>query len=149
MADGSGFGGLRTKTGRRAIALGTSVVLLASCAAATTASTPPDAGTRPPTTLAVDGAPAVGGSLVVGIPADTNGWDPGVNQLVEAGSLVGSTMLEPLFTLSRDGEPQPLLAESATPNADLTEWTVKLRAGVTFSDGTPLTADVVKQNIEF
>jgi len=35
---------------------------------------------------------------------------------------------------------QPGLATSWTPNADLTEWTIKLRTGVKFSDGTPLTA---------
>ena len=36
------------------------------------------------------------------------------------------------------------LADSWTPNADLTEWTIKLHPGVKFSDGTALTAkDVV------
>lgn len=36
------------------------------------------------------------------------------------------------------------LAESYTPNTDLTEWTIKLRSGVKFSDGSPLSAkDVV------
>jgi ABC-type transport system substrate-binding protein len=38
----------------------------------------------------------------------------------------------------------PGLAESYSPNSDLTEWTFNLRKGVKFSDGTPLTAkDVV------
>jgi ABC-type transport system substrate-binding protein len=35
------------------------------------------------------------------------------------------------------------LAEEWEPNEDLTEWTFKLREGVTFHDGTPLTADDV------
>ena len=34
------------------------------------------------------------------------------------------------------------------PNGDYTEWTLKLRDGVTFGDGTPLTADIVKAHIE-
>jgi peptide/nickel transport system substrate-binding protein len=39
---------------------------------------------------------------------------------------------------------EPALAESCTPNDDLTVWTCVLRAGVTFSDGTTLdAADVV------
>jgi len=39
---------------------------------------------------------------------------------------------------------EPSLAESCTPNADLTEWTCKLRSGVKFSDGSALDAkDVV------
>jgi peptide/nickel transport system substrate-binding protein len=41
-------------------------------------------------------------------------------------------------------EVEPSLAASYEPNADLTEWTFHLRAGVTFHDGSKLTAqDVV------
>ena len=41
-----------------------------------------------------------------------------------------------------------LLAESVTPNADNTKWTIKLRSGIKFHDGTPLTAQVVKNNLD-
>ena len=44
--------------------------------------------------------------------------------------------------------PQPYLAESMTPNADNTEWTIKLRPGITFHDGTPLTAEAIKAHFE-
>jgi peptide/nickel transport system substrate-binding protein len=37
--------------------------------------------------------------------------------------------------------PNPDLAESFTPNKDATEWTFKIRNGVTFHDGKKLTAD--------
>ena len=39
--------------------------------------------------------------------------------------------------------PQPELAESFTPNSNATEWTFKLRKGVSFHDGSPLTAEDV------
>jgi peptide/nickel transport system substrate-binding protein len=39
--------------------------------------------------------------------------------------------------------PNPDLAVSFDPNADATEWTFKLREGVTWHDGKPLTADDV------
>ncbi len=42
----------------------------------------------------------------------------------------------------------PNLAKSVDHNADYTVWTVKLRDGIKFHDGTPLTADAVKQNVE-
>ncbi|MCY3767831.1 MAG: ABC transporter substrate-binding protein [Gammaproteobacteria bacterium] len=42
---------------------------------------------------------------------------------------------------SNDLVPQPELAETFEPNADATEWTFKIRQGVEFHDGTPLTAD--------
>lgn len=53
---------------------------------------------------------------------------------------------EPLLSYKVGGvEVEPALAETYEANADLTEWTVKLRPNVKFSDGTPLTArDVVK-----
>jgi peptide/nickel transport system substrate-binding protein len=42
----------------------------------------------------------------------------------------------------------PALAESWTANAKSDEFTFKLRKGVKFSDGTPLTADIVKWSID-
>jgi peptide/nickel transport system substrate-binding protein len=39
--------------------------------------------------------------------------------------------------------PNPDLAESFEPNKNATEWTFKIRKGVTFHDGKPLTADDV------
>ena len=37
--------------------------------------------------------------------------------------------------------PQPELAETFEPNGNATEWTFRIRKGVEFHDGTPLTAD--------
>lgn len=45
-------------------------------------------------------------------------------------------------------EIEPWLAESWQVNADATEYTFKLRPGVTFSDGTPLDAAVVAKNFD-
>lgn len=39
--------------------------------------------------------------------------------------------------------PQLVLAESITPNTTATSWTIKLKSGITFHDGKPLTADDV------
>src|SRR5690606_34239516 len=46
------------------------------------------------------------------------------------------------------GEFEPRLAESLEPNDDYTEWTLRLRPGVTFTDGTPLDAAAVQFNLE-
>ncbi|MEN4568793.1 TIGR04028 family ABC transporter substrate-binding protein [Pantoea agglomerans] len=43
---------------------------------------------------------------------------------------------------------EPWIAESWTTNADKTEYTFKLRPGVTFSDGTPLDANAVAKNFD-
>jgi len=44
---------------------------------------------------------------------------------------------------ANDLTPQPELAESFEPNGNATEWTFKIRKGVTFHDGKKLTADDV------
>ena len=43
---------------------------------------------------------------------------------------------------------EPWIAESWTHNADNTEYTFKIRPGVTFSDGTPLDARAVAKNFD-
>ncbi len=50
--------------------------------------------------------------------------------------------------VSADGSAKPYLAQSVVPNGDQTVWTITLRSGVTFHDGSPLNADVVVANIQ-
>lgn len=53
-------------------------------------------------------------------------------------------MLEPLQILNYEtGELTNWLAESFTSNSSLDVWTLKLRKGITWSDGKPMTADDV------
>jgi len=55
-----------------------------------------------------------------------------------------SPMAEYLFWPKPDGTLEPLLGESYTVSADGLVWTVKLRAGVKWHDGTPFTAEDVR-----
>ena len=57
------------------------------------------------------------------------------------------TFFEPLFVVDDDLEVQPFLAESITPNEDSTVCTIKVREGITFTDGTPLNADAAIDNL--
>ena len=41
--------------------------------------------------------------------------------------------------LDANGTPQPYLAESVTPNADYTVWTITMRPNLVFHNGTPAT----------
>ena len=60
----------------------------------------------------------------------------------------GSLMVwEPLVYPDENLEPQPYLAESWEPNLDLTEWTFYLKEGITFHDGSSLTAQVAVDNL--
>ena len=55
----------------------------------------------------------------------------------------GRATYNSLVQHSNELVPQPELAESFESNADATEWTFKIRKGVEFHDGSPLSADDV------
>ena len=52
-------------------------------------------------------------------------------------------LYEPLFQLDGSFQAVPILCQSYTAGPDNLSWTFTLRSGVTFSDGTPLTAETV------
>ena len=94
--------------------------------------------------ISEQGDPVDGGSITVGLEAETNSWLPGNGSFSNAGTSVAYAIYDPLMRRDADGEMKPYLAESVEPNADLTEWTLKLRPDITFHDGTPLNAQALK-----
>lgn len=94
------------------------------------------------------GDPVQGGELVVGVESETNNYLPGVFTGTQAGYNVARSIYDPLMMPDEDGTLQPYLAESLEPNDDTTEWTLKLRPGVEFHDGTPLNAEALKSNFD-
>ncbi|MEG0270524.1 MAG: ABC transporter substrate-binding protein [Clostridia bacterium] len=56
---------------------------------------------------------------------------------------------ESLVTIDDNGIPQPLLAENWTENGGGQTWTFTLRENITFSDGTPLTANDVVASCQY
>ena len=56
---------------------------------------------------------------------------------------------EPLARYGSDGSPEPFLAESITPDADALTWTIVLREGIQFSDGSPCDAEAVAWNLDY
>ncbi|MGZ4683856.1 MAG: ABC transporter substrate-binding protein, partial [Acidimicrobiales bacterium] len=109
-----------------------------------TTGTTPDAATA----AVEEGTPVDGGSLVVGIAAETNGWNPANDQIADTGSLVVSSVLEPLATVGADKGAKPWLADSWYPNTDFTSWVLKLHPGITFHNGEPFDAQAVVDNME-
>lgn len=56
---------------------------------------------------------------------------------------------ETLFVMDPEGNLEPLLAESIAPGEQERTFTLRLRQGVQFSDGTPFNAEVVKTNLDW
>ena len=90
------------------------------------------------------GEPQKGGTLRYGVEAETSGLNPTTDRFAAASYLMGNAVFDRITYLNDKGEYQPYLAESVTPNDDLTAWTVKLRPGIEFHDGTPLTSEALK-----
>ncbi len=106
----------------------------------------PARGTTPP---AAEGDPVMGGTLVVAGDAEvTNPWTPKAMQCDSYCQQRARTFYDPLVVIGQDEKVHPFLAESVTPNADFTQWTIKIRSGITFTDGTPLNADAVIRNLQ-
>jgi peptide/nickel transport system substrate-binding protein len=59
-----------------------------------------------------------------------------------------SALYDALFVTAADGSTEPSLAESFENNAENTQTTLTLREGVTFADGSELTAELVKANLD-
>ena len=96
-----------------------------------------------------EGEPQPGGSVVYALEAETNGgYCLPEAQLAISGIQVAKTLYDTLAAPDADGEIQPFLAESIEHNDDFTQWTITIREGITFHDGSELTAEVVKNNLD-
>ncbi len=95
------------------------------------------------------GDPQYGGSATYGLEAETSGgWCLPEAQLAISGLQVAKSIYDTLTAPNADGEFVPFLAESIEPNGDFTQWTITLPEGVVFHDGSPLTPQVVKNNLD-
>jgi len=111
---------------------------------AETGTTEPPTGVR--TNIPTDeGTPKDGGSLAFGLEAETDSLNPATGRWAISGHMVGSSIFDPLATLDADGHVVPYLAESFEHSADYTTWTIHLRDGVKFQDGTPVDGAAVSK----
>lgn len=95
------------------------------------------------------GDPTPGGKVIYALEAENSeGWCLPEAQLAIAGIQVARAIYDTLTVPDEDANYVPFLAETVEPNADFTEWTIKVRDGIKFHDGSDLTGEVVKNNID-
>ncbi|WP_170110868.1 ABC transporter substrate-binding protein [Antricoccus suffuscus] len=131
---------------RQFLSVGAGFLLVSGVAVACGGTAAPNAssGTGSEVSGRTTKTPKKGGTLKMGLESDFNSFAPPTGQFDTAGLMYASTVFDPLMALDANGDAQPYLCKSMTPNADFTEFTVKLRDGIMFHDNTPLTsAEVV------
>jgi peptide/nickel transport system substrate-binding protein len=103
------------------------------------------------TDLEPDDPPVKGGKLIVAVAAESNGWNPSVNQWADAGSLEGPSMIEPMVVVDGNGEALPWLLDKWEPVAgsDFKQWDLTLHPDIKFHNGKPLDSKALKQSIDF
>ena len=92
--------------------------------------------------------PRTGGSVTFGIDTEESGFNPSTARWDEGGFLYGRTVFDPIAIVNAAGGVEPYLAQSITSNEDFTVFTITLRPGISFHDGTALDANALYLNIE-
>lgn len=124
---------------RRALQLGAGLLataLLAACGGGAAAQT------------AASGTPQDGGDLTFLIDSLGDTWIPNNSAISSFQGHIWGHVTDKLVYVDAEGAVSPWIAESWEQNADATEFTLHLRDGVTFSDGTPLDAAAVVANLD-
>jgi len=112
---------------------------------------PSDAKQEAPQSSGTDAAPVEksksGGTAVIAVTGDTSTINlyeiRGVSD-----SLYAEQLFEALMRLDENGKPVPFLAESMTGDPEALTYTIVLKKGIKFHDGSELTAEVCKWNLD-
>jgi peptide/nickel transport system substrate-binding protein len=119
-------------------------LLLAACSSSSKSGNGGSGGTSPD-----EGKPKTGGSVTIAMEAETTGgWCLPEAQLAAAGIQVARAIYDTLVVPDENGNYVPFLASAITPSKNYTVWTIQVRPGIKFHDGTDLTAQVVKDNLD-
>lgn len=99
--------------------------------------------------MAEDSAPKAGGTLRIAVPGGTaDSLDPHATQGQISDIVRFSSLFDGLSIYTPEATVKLSLAESMQPNADSTEWTVKLRPGIKTHAGTDFLADDVIHSVQ-
>jgi peptide/nickel transport system substrate-binding protein len=122
-----------------------------ACGSSSSSTSKSSAAASSSTSSAATGAPKPGGSLtVLELGGYSGAWpaglDPATNTNGAADQDQMNAIFGQLFQLSTGGQVVPDLATAATPSNGGKTWTIALRPGLKFSDGTPLNGAAVAFN---
>ena len=108
-----------------------------------TTEAPTTTATPTTTTEAPEVGPSQGGSASLAIEAEATGLRPWEDTCSSPCYNMMQSVFDPLVSQYQDGSYGPNIATSWESNEDYTIWTVQIEEGITFTDGTPLTAQTI------
>ncbi len=135
-------------------------LVAAACGGSDSAGEADDSGGDETTTTASDGGteaegdvdtdvventetPDYGGTVTIGLEAEAVGLRPWEDSCSSPCYNMMIAIYDKLMEQTKEGVVEPYLAESMSANEDFTVWTMTLRPGVTFHNGTALTAQTI------
>lgn len=100
-------------------------------------------------TAANAAGPVMGGTIKVAVSGGsaTDSLDPALSTNPTMATII-RMWAQPLLELSETGGLDPIIAEEFSASADARIWTFKIRKGISFSNGQPLTAEDVLATLE-
>ena len=119
--------------------------LLISSSAVATAALADMAGLTPARGTA---GPRDGGDITFLIDSLGGTWIPNNSSISSFQGHIWGHVTDKLVYVDAEGKVSPWIAESWEQNDDATQFTLHLKKGVTFSDGTPLDASAVSANLD-
>jgi peptide/nickel transport system substrate-binding protein len=118
------------------------ILVLSACSSSSKSGGGGNTGTTNP------GKPKEGGKATIAMEAETTGgWCLPEAQLAAAGIQVARAIYDTLVVPDANNNYVPFLASAVDHNSNYTVWTLTIRNGITFHDGTPLNAQVVVDNL--
>jgi len=98
-------------------------------------------------TIAAPSGPVDGGTLDIAVAAAPSKWAPNSGPWTTDELQAARAVYDRLMVRDSNDQPVPELLSKASANSNFTSWTLVVREGVTFSDGSPLTSEVVAFNL--
>ncbi len=98
-------------------------------------------------TIATPSGPVDGGTLDIAVAAAPSKWAPNSGPWTTDELQAARAVYDRLMVRDSNDQPVPELLSKASANSNFTSWTLVVREGVTFSDGSPLTSEVVAFNL--
>ncbi len=98
-------------------------------------------------TITAPSGPIDGGTLDIAVAGAPSKWAPNSGPWTTDELQAARAVYDRLMVRDSNDQPVPELLSKASANSNFTSWTLVVREGVTFSDGSPLTSEIVAFNL--